>query len=196
MFLLSRWAGGLVERYGAKKPLMIGPAIAAIGFALFAIPGIGGSYWITFFPAVLILGLGMAITVAPLTTTVMSALDTGLAGIASGINNAVARVAALLAIAVLGLIMSIAFNHTLKQQVVKSGVSPAISQQIISQQLKLAAIELPSEITQTETEALQHAVASSFVYGFRWVMLVSALLALSSALGAWLMIADRKEQAN
>ncbi|WP_234815092.1 MFS transporter [Noviherbaspirillum denitrificans] len=196
MFALSRWAGGLVDRYGAKRPLVVGPAVASIGFSLLAVPGVGGSYWLTFFPAVLVLGFGMTVCVAPLTTTVMNAFDTDLAGVASGINNAVSRIAAVLSIAVFGVVMSIAFRHAFAKAVAEMQVTPSVVQQAMAQENRLAAIELPETTAAAEKEAIRAAVANSFVHGFRWVMLLSACLALASSISAWLLIGRNTAQAN
>jgi predicted MFS family arabinose efflux permease len=189
MFVLSRWAGGLVARYGARLPLVAGPAIAALGFCLLAVPATGGSYWYTFFPAVLVLGLGMAISVAPLTTTVMNALDGSEAGVASGVNNAVSRVASLLAIAVFGIVMNSAFGHALAD--LEGQVTPGVMQALMEQQDRLAAIKAPAQATPAEQRAARAGVDAAFVHGFRWVMLLSAGLALASSYSAWRLIGRR-----
>jgi EmrB/QacA subfamily drug resistance transporter len=191
MFLLSRWSGGLVKRYGSRLPLIVGPVVAAIGFALFMKPGLGGSYWGTFFPAVAVLGLGMAISVAPLTTTVMNAVKESHAGIASGVNNAVSRTGGLLAVAVLGLIMFHAFNSCLDWRLDQTSVPGEIRQTLNTERIKLAALEIPSSANEEARAALKGAVNECFVSGFRRVMLAGAALALASSLVAWLMIQSR-----
>jgi EmrB/QacA subfamily drug resistance transporter len=191
---LSRWSGGLVARYGAKLPLVVGPSIAALGFALFALPGTKADYWTGFFPAVTVLGLGMAITVAPLTTTVMDAVGTSKSGIASGINNAVSRVAGLLAIAVLGILMLAAFNSSLDTHLASISLPPAARQNIDEQRIKLAGATLPADITESQRAQLQDAIDESFVAGFRLMMLTAAGLALASAASAWLMVEGKNER--
>lgn len=188
MLLLSRWSGGLVDRYGGRLPLVIGPTIAAIGFFLFTMAGVGGSYWTNFFPAITVLGVGMAITVAPLTTVVMGAVEPRRAGMASGINNAVSRVAGLLAIAVMGIVVSIAFNNTLEGHMTMLELSPDIRQILGEQRVKLAGVEVPPQLGKEMAAALKQAIAESFISGFRLVMVVAGGLAFLSALVALLMI--------
>jgi EmrB/QacA subfamily drug resistance transporter len=191
MFLLSRWSGGLVKRYGARLPLVVGPIIAATGFGLFLRPGVGGSYFTTFFPAIIVLGFGMAISVAPLTTTVMNSVNQSHAGIASGVNNAVSRTAGLLAVAVFGLIMFHAFNGCLDQRLNVIPIPVDVRQALDSERLKLAAAEIPRSINEETRVTIKQAIDECFVFGFRRVMLVGAALALAGSALAWLMIRGR-----
>jgi hypothetical protein len=103
MFVLSRWSGAWASRIGPRLPLLLGAMLIASGFAMLGVFG-GGDYWRHFLPGLILLGLGLSLTVSPLTTAVMAALDDERAGLASGINNAVARTAGLAGVSVVGLI--------------------------------------------------------------------------------------------
>jgi hypothetical protein len=182
IFALSRWSGGLVTSAGARLPLTIGPAVAAAGVALLARPSIGGSYWTTFFPAVAVLGLGMAVTVAPLTTTAMGAVDPRHAGVASGINNAVSRVAGLLAIAVFGVVLTDVFMARVAPALNAAGLSAPARLAVERELPKMAGADLDAApIERDEREAARQAIDLSFVSAFRVVMLAAATLALLAA---------------
>jgi EmrB/QacA subfamily drug resistance transporter len=192
MFLLSRWSGGLVARYGARNPLIIGPLVAALGFVLFALPSSANSYWKTFFPAMVVLGLGMAITVAPLTTVVMNSVGQDHAGTAAGINNAVARVAGVLAIAVLGIVMVRAFSSNLNHRLAHLSLPPSILQNIQTDETKLAGLQVHASLSPDTREAIKESVGTSFVFGFRIIMLICASLSATSATVAWRMVRKGK----
>jgi EmrB/QacA subfamily drug resistance transporter len=191
IFFLSRWSGGLVARYGPRAPLTIGPVIAAAGFALFALPSIAGDYWKSFFPAVIVLGLGLAFTVAPLTTVVMNAVTQDRAGGASGVNNAVARLAGVLAIAVLGIVMVQAFASRLNHDLAPLTLPVNVLRALHANQTKLAALPVPPGLDPSLANIVRHSIADSFICGFRVVMLSCAALSLASAVIARLMITDK-----
>jgi hypothetical protein len=193
--VLSRWSGGLVTKLGPKVPLIVGPIIAAAGFALLALPGIGGSYWTAFFPAIAVLGLGMAISVAPLTTTVMGSVDQDRAGIASGVNNAVARTASLIAIAALGIVMLQVFNHALDRQLVEKRIPTSVSESLRSERSKLAAAQVSRDYDLPTQELVRQVVAHSFITGFRTVMIIGSALAVAAALTAAALIASQRAAA-
>jgi EmrB/QacA subfamily drug resistance transporter len=181
LFALSRWSGGLVARYGSRLPLIIGPLIAAAGFALGLRQGDGGSYWMTLFPAMAVLGLGMAVSVAPLTTTVMNAVASSESGVASGVNNAVSRVAGLVSVAVFGLVLSAGFNRSLGRRLDGLHLSVQARQQADAQRPKLAGAS-------SDDPRVREAFAQAFMDGYRWIIWAAVGLSVASAVSAWLML--------
>jgi EmrB/QacA subfamily drug resistance transporter len=188
MFLLSRWSGGLVDHFGPRVPLIAGPLIAAAGFLLFTFPSVGGSYWTKFFPGFVVLGLGMAITVAPLTTVVMSSVEVKRTGTASGINNAVARVAGVFAIAVFGLVMARAFGHRLMASLDQLHLPANVLSSIQSGLINLGALQPPANVDYTVATQIQTDIAAAFIFGFRVILYGCAVLAAASAWIAFRMI--------
>jgi hypothetical protein len=175
-----------VVRYGARLPLIVGPLIAGVGFGLFLRGGVGGSYWGTVFPAVVVLGLGLAVSVAPLTTTVMGSIDQSRAGVASGINNAVSRVAGLLAVAVMGLVFSVAFNARLERGLDGLALPAAQRQAVEEQRGKLAA-------ARSDDVRVQRLIGESFVGAYGVVLWIAVGLSAASALSAAMLIEARPE---
>lgn len=188
---MSRWAGGLVDRYGPRLPLTIGPSLTGIGFLLLAIPGVTdgpSDYWRTYFPGIVFFATGMGITVAPLTTTVMSALPERFAGTVSGINNAVARVAGVLAIATMGSVALLTFSHYLGVNAEELALSEPARQSLQQEASRLGDAEVPPDVAPAAADAVESAIKSSFVQTFRIVMIICAALAGLSMLMVLLLI--------
>jgi EmrB/QacA subfamily drug resistance transporter len=172
MGLASGRAGAFADRFGARLPLTVGPLIAAAGFALLAVPLPGTSYWSSLLPPLVVLAVGMTLTVAPLTTAVMSAVGADYAGTASGVNNAVARVAGVLAIAVLSLLFIGAYHAALRDAAGGLGMLPAALLEPLSGE------PLP-------TGALGDAARGALFDAFRAVAIAGAVCAAGGGLIAW-----------
>jgi EmrB/QacA subfamily drug resistance transporter len=184
--LLSKWGGGLVDRFGARLPLIVGPTIVALGVGLLAVPGTGGPYWTTFFPPMVVLGFGMAITVAPLTTTVLNSVAQHQTGVASGINNAVAQVASLLLIAILGTVGIATLDHALDRNLTNA---PTEVRQLGDMARRGFVMPATPPGTPQHVQGTARAViANSFLDTIRLVMMLTAALSLASAAAAALTI--------
>lgn len=195
--VMSRWAGGLVDRVGPRLPLTIGPLIAGVGFFLFALPGLTGGtadYWTTYFPAIVILGVGMGITVAPLTTAVMGSAPAESSGTASGINNAVARTAGVLAVAIIGSIALFVFSNNLEAQTAGLNLTETSRTELRAEASKMGEAQAPASLSGDEKTGVQTAIRWAFVDTFRFVAVVAGVLAWLSALLAWVLV-DRGRMA-
>lgn len=196
LILLSRRMGGLVDRIGARIPLTVGPVIAGIGFFLLGLPGLTNGpsdYFTTFFPGAVVLGLGMAITIAPLTTAMMNSAPRENSGAASGVNNAVSRVGGVLATAIFGAVAVALFTNALLTRTAEiPNITPETTEEIRLEAQNLAAFEPPESLPPEGVEVVESAVRETFTDVFRVVTIAGAVMAFISAGMAFLLV-DPKE---
>jgi predicted MFS family arabinose efflux permease len=166
-----------------------------LGLFLFAVPSVKSSYWTAFFPAFVVLGLGMAVSVAPLTTVVMGSVENDRAGTASGINNAIARLAGVLAIAILGNVMVPAFRSNLERSIGSLGLPPAVMRDIQANSVNVGNLTVPAGLDVATAAAVRADIARAFVFGFRCVMLISGCLAIAAAVVALILIPSKERSA-
>ena len=192
-FLIGRLSGRISARFGTKIPLVVASLAVLVGLLLFAVPGVEhDSYWTSFFPAMIVQGAGMALAITPLTSAALSSVDREHSGLASGVNNAVARVAGLMAVALLGVFVYGVFSTSLDARLHSMDLSEEVRSEMEAEKTHLGAAEAPEGVNAGTEAHIERAIDESFVAGFRAVMLASAGLALASALVAALLVSDRR----
>lgn len=182
--VMSRRAGGMADRIGPRPMLIAGPIITGIGFAMFGLIGLTGGlqeYFATFFLPYIVVGIGMGITVAPLTTAVMGSAPQESSGAASGINNAVARTAGVLTIAIFSSLILALFTGYLDQRAAELGLAPETQAALAAEASKLANAQPPADLLPDTLTAAQNAIKLAFLDSFRWLAFISAALAWISA---------------
>ncbi|MBT3928524.1 MAG: MFS transporter [Rhodospirillaceae bacterium] len=189
--IFSLGAGQVVARFGQRAPLVVGAGIAAIGFALLALPGADSAYWFGFFPGLAVIGLGLGIAVAPLTIVVMAAVAPNRAGLASGVNNSASRVAMLMAVAIFGVVMFEVYSANFETALQSVPLDPENRALIGARMVELAGMKIPAALDQHSADLVRGAVNDSFVAGFRVIALIAAGIALLSAFTAAVTIPPR-----
>ena len=183
---LSRWAGGLLDRFGARLPLVIGPAISALGLGLMAWMVSRGAYWEFLVPIVL-LGFGMVISVAPLTTTVINSVPPNQTGVASGVNNAVASVANLFAVAILGAVALGFLNHALDRHLQSATLSTGVQQAVRAAHGSFVIEPALSNIQGADRVVAETVIKGSLSDSIQSVMLITVVLAIGAAAAGTLL---------
>jgi len=192
---ISTFIGRYSDKMGARIPLIIGPIITSAGFFLFSTYGITngpGAYWTSFFISFLLLGTGMGITVAPLTTAVMGAVSEDYAGIASGINNTLARSAGVLAVALLGAMVLYTYTKSIEHNLEGMDISKAIKNEIVIESSNFAAAKIPDGLSVEKTNLVKNLLNDSFVSAFNRVVYVASILTLLGGLMSIIFIRRKK----
>lgn len=192
---LSRWSGGLIVRFGARPMLVAGPLLTSIGFLLLGLYGSGSFYWTDYFPGIFFMGLGVAVSFAPLNTTVMSSVDRSDAGTASGVNKAVSRLSGMLSVALLGALAISLFGQELAEMMQQNDIPGQVQQLMSDEKANLAKAQIPGVVSPEIRQILEKGIRKSFLSSFQTIMFVSAGLVLLGAVCAAIMI-DYKPQSS
>jgi MFS family permease len=188
LFLMSRFAGGLTDRSGPQRVMPLGIALASLAFLVLTVPGVGANYWLTFLPGELMFGIGNGLTFVPLTAIALGALPARYSGVASGLNNAVARIAQMLAVAVFGLIMATVFRASLLEQTSAQPLPAEARAQLAAEARNLGATRPPASLDAAAAQAVTVAVRESFVVAFRQILLISFGVAVTGLFLFWLFV--------
>jgi EmrB/QacA subfamily drug resistance transporter len=191
IFLFSARVGALVSRVGERRLMFLGASLAGAGFAGFALLDNLPGYARSVLPPVLILGCGLTLCVAPLTNAVMSSVAENQAGIASAVNNALSRLAGLVAVSLLALVLAHGFMASLSTQLAHSRLPIQVRADFINHRARLHDIPIPASLTQQEREQASLLLDRAFLDGFRAVMLVCALSAWIGGLAVLLLLPKR-----
>ena len=188
IILLSRPSGRWTDRFGPVPLMVAGMSLTGLGFVLLARLRLEENYWLSFFPGLLTFGIGVGLTIVPVTTIAMGSLPNRYSGIASGVNNAASRVANMLAIAIFGAVLVSVFQSALLNRVADLPLEPTARTQLLAQSRELAATQPPVGLSPALAEAVSRAIEQAFLDSFRMVMLLSAMMTVLSLLGLWLFI--------
>ena len=193
--LLSRWAGGLMDRRGPRIPLTVGPALAGLGFMLLLLPTLTqgpGDFWASFAPGLVLVGMGLGMAAAPLSATVMASMPADQIGFAAGINSMLAKLAAVLGVAILGPIAIFAFGQALQTQLEPLQLPMQATAQLQLESLRLAQTAVPSGLDVEMATSVRNAIELAFVHAFQTIVGLCAVLSWLSSVLAAFMLKDQK----
>jgi EmrB/QacA subfamily drug resistance transporter len=196
MIAVARFAGRLADQHGPRWLLIAGPAIAGMGLLMLSfIKQTKGpaDYWVTFFPGIIVFGLGMSFTVAPLTTAVMGAVSDHFSGTASGVNNAMTRIANVFANAIFGALAVLLFSGSLQQQLRTVPLNAREQLAVLQQAPALGNAKVPAAIAAASKRQVEMLYHNAFIDAYATILRIAAALAFLAALVAFFFIRDSKK---
>jgi EmrB/QacA subfamily drug resistance transporter len=184
-------AGDALGKLDARTLLTVGPLVAGAGFAALAVPGVDASYVGGFLPGIVMLGLGLTLSVSPLTTAVLDSVDDEETGVASGVNNTVSRLAGVIAVGALTAAAIAWFSGDLEARLRDAELPPAVVENVVAGASRLAELAPPPQIEASAGSIIRNAISRAYVGTFRWIVIVCAGLSVISSIVAWFSLAGR-----